>query len=138
MPQGIEQLQLRRQPLLIGAIGHRDHHFPFGDGLQGIKGPEQGVGIHDQHPIVALPARPFPQPPAQLVEPFPFGGGLPLQPALQLGIVGAAAEHMALVGGGFGRGSQLGSPALLQAGAQRPFPTQQARLPEHLPLQAAG
>ena len=138
LAEGIEQLQLRRQARLIGALPHRDHHFTFRGGLEGVEGPKQGMGLQDQHPIVALPRGPRPQALAQGVEAFPFRGGLPLQPALQLGIVGAAAQHIALVGRRFGRGGELGGPALLEALAQGPLPAQVAWLPKHLALEACG
>ena len=77
LAEGIEQLQLRGQALLIGAMAHRDHHLPFGGGLEGVEGPEQGTGLHDQDPVVALPRGPAPQALTQLIEPLPFTGQLP-------------------------------------------------------------
>ena len=119
-------------------MSHGDHHAALRGGGQGVEGPEQGAGLKHQHPVGALPAHPFPESTSQVVEPFPFSGGLALEPALQLGIIGAAAQHVALVGGQFGRGGQLGGPPLLQPLPPLAFPTQVAGLPEHLPLQRVG
>ena len=75
------------QPLPLLGGRHRDHHLPLTGGLERIEGPEQGVGLQHQHPVEPADRGIFPEAAAQLVEPFPFGGGLALQPALQQGIL---------------------------------------------------
>ena len=138
MAKAIEHLELGLQPLAVAALGQLDHHAPFGAGGEGIEGPEQGAGFEDQHPVLAPRRRVLPEALAQPIEPLALAAELPLQPAGQHRILGAAAEHGALLSLLFGGGGQLGGAPLLHAGAPLPFPTQLARLPKQLPLQGAG
>ena len=86
---------------------------------------------------MAPPAHPIPEPTSQSVESFSLGGGLPLQPALQLGILRTAAKHVALIRRQLSGSCQLGGPPLLQALAPLALPAQAARLPEDLTLKCA-
>ena len=136
--QAVENLQLCAQSRLIGAAGGVDHHTAFGAALQGIEGPEQGAGLEQEYPVMPLPRGISPELLAEAIEAFPFAAGLPLNPALELGVIRTAAEHLAqLLLMLNGRG-ELGGTSLLQPLAALPFPTQGSGMPEDLPLEIAG
>ena len=93
------------------------------------------MGLQHQHPVEPADRGIVPEAAAQLIEPFPFGGGLALEPPLQQGILRGTAEQVGAIQGRFGGGGELGGPALLQPLPPLPFPAEVTRLPEHLALQ---